>query len=384
MQTPTDIRIDERFVIHVLDNRQPVVQCSQALTPLPDTLRTTLAQYLTAIVRPQFRRKHFARFRPASAVQREYQQLVSMVQTTGRVGDEAFLHTSQRLAALLFQAMRQPNQNGAASRPGEITPGDLLVGMFTQPSAAHALPNLFVIKVDLESGLQRQTRSLPSGGVEIVLAACDGLLPKLDAQHVHKSALIYHNADASHYDVLMTDPQGAKQGVAKFFAEDFLQTDAFHTADEQAEMLFMRTHAWVQEHADSLTPQEQTEVLQSVRTLITERAERAQPFTANDLVATLPLTAPRPAQSVLELRHSLQETLTASEENGRSIPLDRELRIQTVPQRVAKTSVTYQLDDGVRLSGDQDAIARLFTRPPHREGEATEFTIRTKLFRQIV
>ena len=383
MQTPADITIDERFVIHVLDNRQPAVQCSQALTPLPEGLRTTLAQYIASLLRPQFRRKHVGRFQSTSAVQREYEQLVSMVKTTGRIEGRTFLAASQRLATLLFQAMRHPRQDSASVRPGEVTPGDLLIGMFTQNGAVDAMPNVFLIKVDLETGLQRQARALPGGGVEIVLSACEGLLPKLDAQHIHKSALIRYNPDLASCDVVMTDPQGARQGVAKFFVEDFLQTVAFHTPDEQAELLFMRTHAWVNAHEDELTPQEQTEVLQSVRALMAERVERAQPLTPNDLVATLPLTIPREAQSVLELRHSLQETLTAPEENGRSIPLDRELHLQTMPQRVAKTRLTYQLDDGVRLSGDQDALERLFTRPPHRQGEATEFTIRTKLFRQV-
>jgi hypothetical protein len=50
---------------------------------------------------------------------------------------------------------------------------------------------------------------------------------------------------------------------------------------------------------------------------------------------------------------------------------------------VARTRVTYQLDDGVQLSGDQEALERLFVRPPHRVDGTTEFTIRTTTFRPV-
>jgi hypothetical protein len=55
-----------------------------------------------------------------------------------------------------------------------------------------------------------------------------------------------------------------------------------------------------------------------------------------------------------------------------------------VPPRVARTRMTYQLDNGVQLSGDQDALDRLFLTPPHRVGSATEFTIRTTTFRPVL
>ena len=63
METVTDIAMHECFVIHVLDNRLPAVQCSQALTPLPETLRASLHRYLLALLKPQFRRKRYGRFR---------------------------------------------------------------------------------------------------------------------------------------------------------------------------------------------------------------------------------------------------------------------------------------------------------------------------------
>jgi hypothetical protein len=385
METYTDIAIDDCFVIHVLDNRLPTAQCSQALTTLPDDFRAILRTYLLSLLKPGFRRKRFGRFRQESPVLHEYQRIVQAASEHDRVDPALFLEASQRLARLLFTAMRQSPQNGVRSRPGEVTPGDLLVGLFYgKAPETSPIPYLFLIKVDLETGLQRQVHPLAQGGIRTVLAPCEGLLPRLTAEHVHKSALIRFGGDPSTYDVLMTDPQGGKRGVAKFFAEDFLQTDPFRTPDEQAELLFMRTCAWVKEHEDTLSPQEQRGALQSVRTLVSECVSRAEPLLPRDLVMALPLTEPRAEQTVRELRHSFQETLTAPRGNGDSIPPERELLLQTVPPRLARTRIAYELDDGVQLSGDQEAIERLFAEPPHRVGETTEFTIRTTTFRPIL
>ena len=82
--------------------------------------------------------------------------------------------------------------------------------------------------------------------MQTILTARDGLIPRLSAEKVQKFALIRFADDSSTYDVLMTDPQGGKAEIAKFFAEDFLQTDMFRTADEQAELLFTRTYDWGQ------------------------------------------------------------------------------------------------------------------------------------------
>lgn len=384
MASNGDIRIDDSFVIHVLDNRRASAQCSQALTPLPDAFRATLQQYLAALDTPACRRKRFGRFRPGAPVRQAYTRLTQATTGHGRIDAAVFLDLSQRLAVMLFEAMRQAPQNGAR-KPGDITPGDLLVGVFhRQDSTAQAAPWLFLVKVELETRLQRQLRSGPQGEVQTVLTPCDGLLPKLTAEHVHKTALIRASDDLATYEVLMTDPQGGRQGVARFFAEDFLQVEPFHTPDEQAELLFRRTHTWVTEHEDDLSPQEQQEVLQSIRTLISERAAQAEPLAPRDLVVTLPLSAPREEPAVHELRRSFQETLTTPEANGESIPPERELLVQTVPPQVSRPRVTYLLDHGVRLSGDREAIERLFATPPHRVDDGTEFTIRTRTFRPIL
>ncbi len=130
MEQCTDITLDDCFAIHVLDNRLATVQCSQALTPLPERLRTTLEKYLLSLLRPNFRRKYFGRFRPESPVLQEYQRLSTVVTAHGRMTPDLFLEVSQRLAAQLFTAMCQVPQNGTQARPGGITPGDLLVGLF--------------------------------------------------------------------------------------------------------------------------------------------------------------------------------------------------------------------------------------------------------------
>jgi len=209
-------------------------------------------------------------------------------------------------------------------------------------------------------------------------------MPKLSTEKIQKFALIRFGDDPSIYDVLMTDPQGGKADIAKFFAEDFLQTDPFRTADEQAELLFTRTYDWVSAHEEALSPQERGAVLESMRTLLVERATHAEPVAARDLVASLPLTESRPQEAVAELRQSFEMTLTAPNHGVDSIPSNRELRIQTVPRVAQRTQVTYELDFGVRLSGEQEAIERLFVHPPRRVAEHTELTIRTLTFRPVV
>jgi hypothetical protein len=64
--------------------------------------------------------------------------------------------------------------------------------------------------------------------------------------------------------------------------------------------------------------------------------------------------------------------------------MNRELRLQTVPRVAQRTHVTYQLDFGVQLSGESEAIERLFINPPRRVGDHTELTIRTLTFRPVV
>jgi 37-kD nucleoid-associated bacterial protein len=385
MEQCTDITLDDCFAIHVLDNRLATVQCSQALTPLPERLRTTLEKYLLSLLRANFRRKYFGRFRPESPVLQEYQRLSSAVSAHGRVEPALFLEVSQRLAAQLFTAMRQVPQNGTRERPGDITPGDLLVGLFySRAPEASAVPYLFVLKVDLETGLQRQVQPLARGGIQTIVTVCEGLLPKLTAEHIHKSALIQHSQDPSTYDVLMTDPQGGKHGVAKFFAADFLHTEPFQTPAQQAELLFARTHAWVAEHEETLSPQEQQEILQTVRSHITTHVASAEPLIPRELITALPLREPRAAETVQQLRQSFQETLMAPAEQGNSIAPERELVLRIVPPSLAKTRVTYQLDGGVQLSGDQEALERLFARPPRRVNGVTELLIRSTTFRPVL
>jgi hypothetical protein len=385
METVTNIAVQDCFVIHVLDNRLPAVQCSQALTPLPDTLRASLHRYLLALLKPQFRRKRHGRFRPESVVLQAYQQMLASQHRHGQVETSDFIAASQAIATRLFDVMRQSPQNGSHPHPGTITPGDLLLGLFHGTTPQPVLePWLFLIKVDLESALQRQIQPYGTDGVQTILTARDGLIPKLSTEKVQKFALIRFADDPSTYDVLMTDPQGGKAEIAKFFAEDFLQTEVFRTADEQVELLFTRTYDWVSAHEEALSPQERGAVLESVRTLLVERTAQAEPVAPRDLVASLPLIEPRPQEAVAELRQSFEMTLTAPNHGVDSIPINRELRIQTVPRVAQRMQVTYELDFGVRLSGEQEAIERLFVHPPRRVVEHTELTIRTLTFRPMV
>jgi hypothetical protein len=382
MEQSTDIALHDCFAIHVLDNRLATAQCSQTLTPLPERLRTLLKQYISALLRPNMRRKSYGRFRPQSLVLQAYQRLTTAAD--GGVDADLFLEVSQSLARQLFAAMRQESQNGSQTR-SDITPGDLLVGLFYSqaPATPSPRPYMFLIKVALESGWQRQLHPLADGGIQTVLSVCDSLLPRLTTEHIHKTALISAGNDPFTYDVLMTDPQGGRQGVAKFFREDFLQTEAFQTPTQQAELLFMRTHAWVTEHEDTLSPQEQQEILQAVRSSITTHAETAEPLQPGELVTAIPLHEPRAVEAVQALRQSFQEALIAPADNGHSLPLERELVLRVVPPRVAKTRITYQLDGDVQLSGDQEALERLFVQPPHRVNGVTELTIRTTTFRPL-
>ena len=385
METVTDIAIQDCFVIHVLNNRLPAVQCSRALTPLPETLRASLHRYLLAVLKPQFRRKRYGRFRPESVVLQAYQHMLASQRRHGQVEATDFLTASQAIATHLFDVMRQSPQNGSSPHPGSITPGDLLVGLF-QGIAPQPVPEpwLFLIKVDLESALQRQIQPYGTDGVQTILTARDGLMPRLSTEKVQKFALIRFADDPSTYDALMTDPQGGKAEIAKFFAEAFLQMEAFRTADEQVELLFARTYDWVSGHEEALSPQERGAVIESVRSLLVERATHAEPVAPRDLVASLPLIEPRPQEAVAELRQSFEMTLTAPDNGVDSIPINRELRMQTVPRVAQRTQVTYELDFGVRLSGEQEAIERLFVHPPRRVAEHTELMIRTLTFRPVV
>lgn len=383
MHRLTDITIDDRFVIHVLDNRQPQPELSQSLTPMPEPIHNQIRAYIQAILRPAFRRKRFARFRPHATVLEEYQQLQRDVeQNNGNLDASLFLHVSQRIATQLFAAMQGSQSDDAATRPGDIAPGDLMIGLFyaDQPLSSSNL-FLYLIKIDLHAGFQRQIQRRPNGRLQTLLQPCDDLLPQIDMRHIQKTALLRFANDPTMYDVIMTDPQGGKHDIAKFFADDFLTTEPFYTPDEQAELLFQRTHSWLTQHEAELSPQERQGVLQNMKSYLTESFELADPVMPRDLVSTLPLSEPRPAELAAELRQSFEETITMPEGNGSSIPPDRQLFIEHLPQQVTRKRVTYQLDHGVQLSGDEEAIQSLFSVPPHRVQQDTEFTIRTTTFR---
>lgn len=385
MEGSTRIVLDERFVIHVLDHRQPAAQCSQSLTPLPAILRSMLEAYILSLLKPRFRRKHFGRFRADSLVLNSYQDLLDSVKRFGGVKDAIFLEASQTLARHLFRAMQQSGGEAATSRPGVITPGDLLVGMFyTESLEPEPIPYLFMIKVDLETGVQRQIETPGNGALHTVLREQEGLLPKISASHVQKSALVRWADDPHRYDVIMTDPQGGKQGIAKFFADDFLQIELFRTDEEKAELLFRRAHSWIIEQEDELSPQESGDVIEAVRHIFETHSALDEPVSPRELVDAIPLSESRETVAVQALRQSFVEALTTPESDEEPIPADLEIMIQTLPQPVMSSRVTYELDGGVRLSGDREAIERLFVRPPQRVDHGTEFTIRTSIFRPIL
>lgn len=331
MEGSTHIVLDERFVIHALDHRQPAAQCSQSLTPLPEAFRSTLETYLLSLLKPRFRRKHFARFRAGSPVLDTYQAMLDSVKRFGRVEDAIFLEASQQLAKQLFQAMQQSGAEMSAGRPGVITPGDLLVGMFyTESLELESTPYLFMIKVDLETGVQRQIESPGNGALRMVLREQEGMLPKISSSNIQKSALVRWADDPHLYDVIMTDPQGGKQGVAKFFAEDFLQTEPFRTDEEKAELLFRRTHSWIVEQQDELSPQESGEVIEAVRNMFESHREMDEPVSPQELVEAIPLREPRDTVVVQALKQSFAEALTVAEPDEEPIPADLEIMIQTL------------------------------------------------------
>ena len=386
MHRLTDLTLDDRFIIHILDNRLAEAQLSQSLTPMPELFHDQIRAYLLSILRPSFRHKRFARFRPNAPVLEEYRQLLRDVdQNNGRVDPSLFLHISQRIASQLFNAMHSSQTEDHATRQGGIAPGDLLLGLFHgEGLVSSANLYLYLLKVELESGFQRQKQMRPNGRMQIILEPCLDLLPQINSRHVQKTALIRFADDSNAYDVIMTDPQGGRHDIAKFFADDFLTTESFYTADEQAELLFQRTHTWLTEHEADLSPEERQGVLQNIKSFLTEKVELSDPVMAQDIIRTLPLSEPRPTALADELRQSFEETITMPEGNGSSIPPDRPLLIEHLGQQITRKRVTYQLDHGVQLIGDEEGLQRLFASPPHRVKDETEFTIRTTTFRPIL
>jgi hypothetical protein len=257
--------------------------------------------------------------------------------------------------------------------------------MFYTESLEHEpIPYLFMIKVDLETGLQRQIETPGNGALHTVLREQEGLLPKISASHVQKSALVRWADDPHRYDVIMADPQGGKQGIAKFFADDFLQIEPFRTDEEKAELLFRRAHSWIIEQENELSPQESGDVIEAVRHIFETQSALDEPVSPRELVDAIPLSESRETVAVQALRQSFVEALTTPESDEEPIPADLEIMIQTLPQPLMSSRVTYELDGGVRLSGDREAIERLFVRPPQRGDHGTEFTIRTSIFRPIL
>jgi hypothetical protein len=124
--------------------------------------------------------------------------------------------------------------------------------------------------------------------------------------------------------------------------------------------------------------------MEAVRHIFETHSALDEPVSPRELVDAIPLSESRETVAVQALRQSFVEALTTPESDEEPIPADLEIMIQTLPQPVMSSRVTYELDGGVRLSGDREAIERLFVRPPQRVDHGTEFTIRTSIFRPIL
>ena len=79
-----------------------MLACSHAAA---ETLRASLHRYLLAVLKPQFRRKRYGRFRPESVVLQAYQHMLASQRRHGQVEATDFLTASQAIATHLFGVM---------------------------------------------------------------------------------------------------------------------------------------------------------------------------------------------------------------------------------------------------------------------------------------
>jgi hypothetical protein len=344
VRNAAEIRL-ERGVVHVVDHLEnPEPLLSQAELPLDRD--ADLRSYFQAQIRNASKDPAAAgaRFVPADvggAAQHCRALLASL---------DTFLTGSQRLAQLLFFAMRKDRR---------ISPGSLAVFRYTAGNYP-GRPFLALLKLDPSVMLVQQVRTV-SGGVVVSLKPIEDVLPGT-RERLQKAALVQQPPQSGDPDLLLLDRQ--TEEVAEFFARGFLQAEPLLDARERTKRLHLGLITAYNEVKHLLTAEEAADFLLHIEALL--RTEEV------DLDSWIPnLGLPEEAEG------KVSEKIDQQLAGERQFPLDTQFAREQLVQKLR-----FRGDFGVRLEVSADHYHDVVREVSERDGR-THLVLEVPNFRLV-
>lgn len=360
------IRID-RLILHYLDHQTDVCQLVDVEPQLdqPELSAMVHGRYAQYLSYAEQNADWTAEFDDAD-------RTVSLHCRALLRNDERFVEVSQKLALRLYDAMRLGS--------GNIVPGDLVVIIYhverttTGPTAQHVA----LLKVDPDGKQLSRTLVERNGRIEVEFQRSTNTLPGIDS--LQKCALIALSddgvVDEAHFDLRLLDKQAGptSQGVATFFYRGFLGASLSSSARRRTRLFLKATNAWLDKHADKLSPKEMLHFLQVRRSLLRQAFVDMQEFSAKALEGH--------ANSAAELLAYLIEQVFEG-----AAPLTDPPVIQTDQRSLKKLfdKVTLVLDGGLKISVSAEKFGELVHLSDQRTAEdKLQFTIETLTLREVM
>ncbi|HET6382950.1 MAG TPA: nucleoid-associated protein [Armatimonadota bacterium] len=315
MENPP-IRIIEVF-LHPLDYRSEGVALTDGPLELTPFVVELFGSYIVKGIGASQGR--MARFHEGSKVQQ-----VSLAIFAGAT---PALEGSREIARFLAHVMQGKNSS----------PGDLAVVRALDTETDQEL--LAILKLDLQRGLRREL-SREDKKTRVRLVPVMDLLPDAE-RRLQKCAFIPESPHSLPYDLMILDNQAAgrsERSTANFFIADFLECDLIEGPREFTRKLPAETERWLQE--EGATPVVAIEAREAVIQALHEPQV--------DLNRLAESVVPEPEKRERYLAH-----LEASGFQGRSFSTDA-----SAADRLS-SSLTYLLDNGVKISGDAEAVSAL-------------------------
>lgn len=269
-----------------------------------------------------------------------------------------------------------------------IQPGDLMVAQLAEggspgdgePGPTAAGSHLAIFKVRPSDAIVR--RVMRSSGKQWVVFSRDARLPAAADNEVQKIAVLSHprQTDPEPFDLVILDRNLGEKRVARFFFGAFLESELNadpletrrHLLDTVQKLLGKKTP-----RVDAWTPHEMLEVVQRAHDAL-----GVPKWISPDEVAKRAVVLPdRPPGQVARLREAFVEMLAADTRPDKRIEPTQRVRVAAPAVVMPGGHRTLTLDEGVKISGDPDAVKALVEYGGQDEQGYTILTIRTKTFR---
>jgi hypothetical protein len=339
-----------KFIVHIVDHKAPNPQLFDLETPLtPDFPHQLFEDYILLALQDENRRR--ACFRePGGTVITQLRKLL------GSPGN--FLDASQQIARRLHAAM-----SGSQSSSW-ITPGDLMVALFRDRDAKGVAPTyLALLKVDLSDAVVQRIEKI--GNQQRVVFETTSRVPASGEGQLHKIALVAGQRETTPepYDLVILDQDIAREAVARFFYDQFLEAD-LNRSDSQRTRVVLEglRHAVFQ----------QPDMVSFEKLQIVNRAEeifqKGGKTSAQALVEQMVGALVPPAR-----QQTVREGLLASLTRRAKVAADEPVAIDVREVQKATKKLTYVLDLQVRISGDAVDVKKLVKIDP--KPDAAGFTV---------